>query len=183
MLRLTILTSIDFIIISMALADIDSQSVRFFALVSPSQYVIRRRKFHINCILGFRKIHRHGARSPIVEEQYPTDPYINYTWHGGYGALSPKGARQLYDLGCTLGPIYAHLFPPDGLYSKDNMHVSSSSEERCLNSVQNLLACFMPPKPNSNSLPIAWQSVPVTFKPPNQDNVWNLSIDISGTRE
>lgn len=102
---------------------------------------------------------------------YPNDPYLNYAWHGGYGALSPKGARQLYDLGRTLGLRYAHLLPDDGLYSDDNMHVSSSAEKRCLNSVQNLLAGFMPPKSQSNTLPITWQSVPVSYKPTDQDTV------------
>lgn len=117
------------------------------------------------------KVHRHGDRSPLVKERYPNDPYNNHSWHGGPGALSQKGAAQLYRLGRTLRTNYSRLLPPDGLFTNQNMHVSSSSKERCLNSVQYLLAGFMPPRSNDNLLPISWQGVPIHYKPIDQDNV------------
>lgn len=117
------------------------------------------------------QLHRHGDRSP--QKSYLNDPYKDYPWPGGFGALSPKGALQLYNLGKHLRMRYGRLLPPNGLYSKDNMRVLSSYFERCLMSVESLLAGFLPPNEWMNRFPLPWQPVPVNVIPAKEDYVRN----------
>lgn len=104
-------------------------------------------------------------------ETYPNDPYINYTWPGGKGSLSPDGSLQMYTLGRTLRRRYYRLFPPDGLYSGEQMNIWSSSTERTLMSCQSFLAGFMPPLATQNPLPIVWQPISIHSIPNDVDNV------------
>lgn len=92
-------------------------------------------------------------------------------WAGGLGALSPIGSVQMFTLGKHLRQKYFHLLPRDGLYSKDNMQIISSAEDRCITSVESFLASFMPPPPLKNPLEIAWQPVAITTIPAERDNV------------
>lgn len=116
-------------------------------------------------------MHRHGDRSPA--QSYPADPYADYQWPGGRGALSRKGASQLFNMGKHLRQRYRRLLPENGLYSQENMRVLSSYVERCLMSAESLLAGLMPPSPSENLLPIAWQPVAVNAIPPDTDYVGN----------
>ncbi|CAD7084885.1 unnamed protein product, partial [Hermetia illucens] len=38
-------------------------------------------------VKGVALLFRHGDRAPLAS--YPEDPYANYSWPGGFGALSP----------------------------------------------------------------------------------------------
>lgn len=75
-------------------------------------------------------VFRHGARNPT--ESYPNDPYINYNWNGGLGALNSRGSRQMYSLGKNLRLRYYRLLPEDGLYSREDMKTQSSAAERAI---------------------------------------------------
>jgi len=113
-------------------------------------------------------VFRHGARNPT--ESYPNDPYLNYNWKGGLGALNYRGSRQMFRLGKNLRLRYYRLLPPDGLYSKEDMSVKSSAAERAIMSAQSFLAGFMPPLEHNNPLhPLEWQPVSVTTIPRDQD--------------
>lgn len=114
-------------------------------------------------------VFRHGARNPT--ESYPNDPYLNYNWPGGWGALNKKGSKQMYDLGKNLHLRYYRLQPPDGLYSKEDIKVTSSAAERAVMSAQSFLASFMPPLENDNPLPILWQPVAVNVLAREQDTL------------
>lgn len=54
------------------------------------------------------------------------------------------------------------------------MRVLSSYRERCLMSVQSLLAGLMPPNESENPLPIEWQPVAVKALPADTDYVGNF---------
>lgn len=118
------------------------------------------------------QLHRHGDRTPT--QSYPTDPYVNYPWPGGYGALSRKGARQLYNVGRHLRLKYKSLLPTDTYYTQENLHVLNSALERCLMSAESLLTGLMPPDECDNLLPLPWQPVPVNSILLNQDYVSNF---------
>lgn len=116
-------------------------------------------------------MHRHGDRNPVTS--YANDPYKNLKWPGGLGALSPAGSIQMFTLGKHLRERYRRLLPRDGLYSKENMEIISSSEDRCVVSVESLLASFLKPPVKTNPLEIAWQPVAITTIPADRDNVRN----------
>lgn len=122
------------------------------------------------------QIHRHGDRFPI--QSYPNDPHKDYRWPGGFGALSPKGSLQLYNLGKHLRSRYERLLPSDGFYSEDNMRVLSSYAERCIMSVQSLLAGLMPPDEVGNPLPMPWQPVAVNVLKGAEDYVRDIKLDL-----
>lgn len=126
----------------------------------------------------FSEIHlqllRHSDRSPV--NPYPNDPYLHYQWPGGYEALSPKGIQQSYESGKNLRIRYKKLLPADGFYSAENMRVVSSFKERCIMSVQSLLAGLMPPDDCLNRLPFPWQPVAITSIPADSDYVRHISI-------
>lgn len=114
-------------------------------------------------------MHRHGDRSPV--STYPTDPYADYPWPGGLGALSQKGTRQLFDMGTHIRPRYESLKPWDGIYTAETVHAISSSPERTRMSGASLLAAFWEPYECQNSLPIPWQPVPLEVIPAKDDYV------------
>lgn len=58
---------------------------------------------------------------------------------------------------------YKRLLPADDIYTKENLRALSSSRQRCLASVESLLAALLPPNQRENPLPIPWQ--PVAAKP------------------
>lgn len=121
-----------------------------------------------------RQTFRHGDRSPGL--LYTNDPYKNYSWPGGPGALTRKGSFQLYDLGKHLRSRYQRLLPSDGYYSKENMLVLSSNPERCVMSAQSMLAGLMPPDDCEYCLPSLWQPVAVNTMPAEEDYVRKKAI-------
>lgn len=113
-------------------------------------------------------VFRHGARNP--QSSYPKDPHLNYNWKFGLGALTPRGSRQMFHLGKNMKLRYYRLFPSDGLYSRDEIQVTSSAAERAIMSAQSFLAGFMPPLEHNNPLnPLGWQPVAISMVPREQD--------------
>ncbi|XP_031618760.1 lysosomal acid phosphatase isoform X2 [Contarinia nasturtii] len=113
-------------------------------------------------------VFRHGERSP--SGLYPNDPHLNYSWLGGFGALTLKGAFQGYTLGTKLRNRYIKLLPSNGFYTTKEMYVLSSAAERCLMTAQTFLAGFLPP-PNGHQLPIKWQPVAVNSVSRDRDRL------------
>lgn len=83
---------------------------------------------------------------------------------------------QLFTLGKHFRRKYAHLLPRDGFYSKENMQIFSSAEDRCVMSVECLLASFLAPSAKMNPLKVAWQPAAITTIPLDRDNVCDLSL-------
>lgn len=102
---------------------------------------------------------------------YKNDPYKNRTWPGGLGALSTHGSVQMYTLGKYLRQRYLRLLPADGLYSKENMQIISSAEERSIMSAESFMASFLRPSPKNSALKIPWQPAAITTIPGEKDNV------------
>ncbi|XP_055603908.1 lysosomal acid phosphatase-like [Uranotaenia lowii] len=112
---------------------------------------------------------RHGGRSPI--SSYPNDPYLNYPWVSGFGALQPVGTQQTYQLGKNLRERYESLIPSDGYYTTQKITATSSSVERAIMSAQSVLAAFLKPSGNAIDISIRWQPVPIFTIPTNDDYI------------
>ncbi|KAG5348337.1 EHD1 protein, partial [Acromyrmex charruanus] len=111
---------------------------------------------------------RHGDRTPT--ETYPKDPYINYNWPGGWGSLTKKGMRQLYNLGQWIrlkyGPIIGHKFESTATL------IRSSYTDRCIMSALALLAGLFTPSPEDMFVPgLTWTPVPVQSIPRELDKL------------
>lgn len=113
-------------------------------------------------------MHRHGHRTPI--SNYKTDPYRRHKWHGGKGALTPKGTQQLCDLGLTLQNRYSSLLQNDGKYSPQNIRVVSSSVKRCVHSAYSILTCMTSRRENGRLI-FQYDPVDSTIIPANLDSV------------
>ncbi|XP_055591552.1 lysosomal acid phosphatase-like [Uranotaenia lowii] len=116
---------------------------------------------------------RHGGRSPAMG--YPADPYANYPWIGGLGALQPKGTEQTFELGQNLRKRYGSLLPSNGFYSTQNVYAVSSSVERCIMSAQSILAAFLRPESDTLDIPIRWQPTPIVTIPAKDDYILQQS--------
>lgn len=110
-------------------------------------------------------IHRHGHRNPIGT--YPNNPNL-MKWPGGFGALTLKGAKDMYYHGQRLRLRYNSLVDSDW-YSAENINSVSSIVERTIMSAQSFLGGFLPP-PTSN-LPVWWQPAPVRTLSSTEDNM------------
>ncbi|KAI4483702.1 hypothetical protein M0804_007962 [Polistes exclamans] len=111
---------------------------------------------------------RHGDRTPL--HTYLADPYINYSWPGGWGALTTKGMRQLYNVGKwirkTYGPIVGFK------YNSSIVYVRSSDSDRCIMSAQTLLAGLYPPTVEEIFVPnMPWRPIPVHTIPRELDDL------------
>ncbi|XP_044741781.1 lysosomal acid phosphatase-like [Chrysoperla carnea] len=107
-------------------------------------------------------IFRHGDRTPT--ETYPNDPYKDYPWPDGWGALTKMGKNQLYVAGQRLRTGYRHLIKDN--YSPADVYVQSSDSDRCHMSAAVFLAGLYPPK--GNQLwhdDIFWQPIPIHSYP------------------
>ncbi|XP_026465291.1 prostatic acid phosphatase-like [Ctenocephalides felis] len=118
-----------------------------------------------NSVTMVTLLFRHGDRNPT--ETYEKDPHKNYTWVGGYGALTKKGIKQMYMLGKIMNRRYKHLLP-DEPYSKTVITVDSSAADRCLMSAASFLSAFWPP-PTEWILPIEWQPIPIHYSSRTED--------------
>lgn len=90
--------------------------------------------------------------------------------------MTPAGSVQLFTLGKHFRRKYAHLLPHDGFYSKENMQIFSSAEDRCIMSVESLLASFLAPSTKMNPLKVAWQPAAITTIPLDRDNVRDFPL-------
>ncbi|XP_047362325.1 lysosomal acid phosphatase-like [Vespa velutina] len=111
---------------------------------------------------------RHGDRTPL--KTYPSDPYKNYSWPGGWGALTTKGMRQLYNIGKRIRKMYSTTV---GLnYNSTISFIRSSDSDRCIMSAQALLAGLYPPTPDQIFAPnLKWHPIPVHTVPRSMDKV------------
>ncbi|XP_067217330.1 lysosomal acid phosphatase isoform X1 [Linepithema humile] len=121
---------------------------------------------------------RHGDRTPT--ETYPKDPYINYTWPGGWGALTKvcaqysdtveKGMLQLYNLGQWIRSEYGTII--GNKFESATTLVHSTDADRCIMSAQALLARLFLPNPEDMFIPgLEWTPVPVHAIPRNLDKL------------
>ncbi|XP_026331688.1 testicular acid phosphatase homolog, partial [Hyposmocoma kahamanoa] len=117
---------------------------------------------------------RHGAKIP--ESTYKSDPFRNYQWKDGAGALTNTGKIQLYELGKKYRSYYAN-FIPEEYYDKD-VYVRSSDKSRCMMSAYTFLAGLYPPTERQMWHPdIPWQPIPVHSLPRELDNI------VAGTKQ
>ncbi|CAD7084864.1 unnamed protein product [Hermetia illucens] len=109
---------------------------------------------------------RHGDRSPTMS--YPLDPYHDYPWPGGYGALSPRGFNELFGSGLIKSTRYSSLLSincdTDATCTMDldKILVLSSAIQRCVDSVQSFLNGFVR---------VDWPSSLVNVIPQDQDEM------------
>uniref|UniRef100_A0A1B6LHJ3 Acid phosphatase n=1 Tax=Graphocephala atropunctata TaxID=36148 RepID=A0A1B6LHJ3_9HEMI len=113
-------------------------------------------------------IFRHGDKTPT--SSYYNDPYKETIfWPEGWGQLTKKGKKQMYQLGELLRARYGQFVGP---YSTQNVRVDSSDHDRCLQSAGALLAGLFPPQGeqvwNNNLL---WQPIPVHATPLDMDKL------------
>ncbi|XP_037912432.1 lysosomal acid phosphatase-like [Hermetia illucens] len=116
-------------------------------------------------LMAVSMLTRHGDRAP--ERGYPLDPYAEYEWLGGYGALSPKGVRELYLSGLIKSQRYASLLSPTCLigpctFDLNKIYVQSSSVPRCIASATSFLEAF---------LPIQWPQELIVVPPASEDEI------------
>ncbi|XP_066594251.1 lysosomal acid phosphatase-like isoform X2 [Prorops nasuta] len=113
-------------------------------------------------------IFRHGDRNPT--ETYAKDPYRNYNWPDGWGALTKKGMAQLYNLGQWIRNNYGFLIGKK--FYSSVISVESSYADRCIMSAQALLAGLFPPSVDDMFIPnLAWRPVPVHSTPRDLDKI------------
>lgn len=111
---------------------------------------------------------RHGDRTPT--ETYPKDPYINYTWPSGWGALTKKGMLQLYNLGQWIRSEYGAVI--GNKFESSAMLVRSTDADRCIMSAQALLARLFLPDLEDRFVPgLEWRPVPIHTTPRNLDKL------------
>ncbi|XP_076547283.1 prostatic acid phosphatase-like [Osmia lignaria lignaria] len=113
-------------------------------------------------------VFRHGDRSPT--ETYPTDPYRDYKWPGGWGALTKEGMLQMYTVGEWIRKQYGSVISKN--YRSDLSLTQSSYADRCIMSAQTLLAGLYPPSPEELFVPsLIWRPVPVHSTPRHLDKL------------
>ncbi|XP_011872301.1 PREDICTED: lysosomal acid phosphatase [Vollenhovia emeryi] len=116
---------------------------------------------------------RHGDRTPT--ETYPKDPYIDYNWPGGWGALTKKGMLQLYNVGQWVRLKYGAVIGRK--FESTATLVRSSYADRCVMSAQALLAGLFVPSPEDMFVPgLAWTPVPVHSIPRNLDKLIAVKV-------
>ncbi|XP_076166347.1 lysosomal acid phosphatase-like isoform X2 [Ptiloglossa arizonensis] len=111
-------------------------------------------------------VFRHGDRNPT--ETYPNDPYRDYNWQEGWGALTKNGMLRMYNIGRWIRDVYGTLIGTK--YESRLLLVQSSYADRCIMSAQTLLAGLYPPTPEEIFVPgLNWRPVPVHPIPRNID--------------
>ncbi|RWS23427.1 lysosomal acid phosphatase-like protein 3 [Leptotrombidium deliense] len=112
-------------------------------------------------------IHRHADRTPL--QLYPNDPFKNITfWPQGFGQLSNNGKARMFNLGVHLRNEYKSFLANNPI----EVYARSSQADRCINSVQLLLAGLYPPKNEFIwNAHFNWQPIAVYSKPINEDGV------------
>lgn len=104
---------------------------------------------------------RHGFRTPTPLETYETDPYREFPWEGGHGALTNTGKRQMYILGSHLHKRYLRLLQT-GKFNISRILARSSEYDRCVMSGAVFLASFFPPtKEKLWNTNLPWSVVPI----------------------
>ncbi|KAE9547264.1 hypothetical protein FO519_009524 [Halicephalobus sp. NKZ332] len=97
-------------------------------------------------LLFVQAIWRHGDRTPAAT--YPTDPYINYSWPQGWGALTFKGMEQHLHLGKRLRDRYvAQLGFISSEYNSSEVYIRSTDVDRTLMSAMSNMVGMFPGSP------------------------------------
>lgn len=111
---------------------------------------------------------RHGDRTPT--ETYAEDPYLDYNWPGGWGALTKKGMLQMYTVGKWIRKEYGSVLKQT--YDSESVYVDSSYADRCIMSAGALMAGVYPPGPEDLFTPgLPWRPVPIHSTPRNLDKI------------
>ncbi|XP_011498654.1 PREDICTED: lysosomal acid phosphatase-like [Ceratosolen solmsi marchali] len=111
-------------------------------------------------------VFRHGDRNPT--ETYNNDPYKNYLWPNGWGALTKKGMRQMFGLGQLIRKEFGWI--TKNTYNSVNTIVNSSYSDRCIMSAQALLAGLYLEK-DSFVKDLHWRPIPVHYLPKIMDTM------------
>lgn len=119
---------------------------------------------------------RHGDRT--ANDSLPAAPH---TWSEGSGQLTSLGMKQQYQLGVKLHQRYMvdnQLLPTK--YQANTIYARSTDYDRTLMSAQSLLSGLYPPGSGPETLPAAFQPIPVHTVASSQDSA--LLIDLSAKR-
>jgi len=112
---------------------------------------------------------RHGERTPLFKEMYPTDPYnvsIYEPW--GLGQLTNQGKLTEYRIGTMLRQRY-HKFLGTIYYPRD-IYAVSSDTDRTKMSLQLMLAGLYPPDISQVWNPnLRWLAIPTYYAPKKVD--------------
>ncbi|KAL7300953.1 hypothetical protein TKK_0006232 [Trichogramma kaykai] len=111
---------------------------------------------------------RHGDRVPDTFERYPNDPYDEeYFKPVGYGQLTKRGMKRLYDTGKMLRERYDKFL---GHYKPQEVYAFSTDVDRTKISLQLLLAGLYPPTEESMwNKDLPWQPIPIHYKPKGEN--------------
>ncbi|XP_043792754.1 lysosomal acid phosphatase-like isoform X1 [Apis laboriosa] len=113
-------------------------------------------------------VFRHGDRNPT--ETYPNDPYRNYKWQGGWGALTKDGMLRMYNIGQWIRTEYGSII--GNTYDSTLSLTQSSYADRCIMSAQVLLAGLYPPTNEEIFVSgLTWRPVPVHSTPRHLDKM------------
>ncbi|XP_073992396.1 venom acid phosphatase Acph-1-like isoform X2 [Rhodnius prolixus] len=134
----------------------------------------------LETLVSVHVLFRHGDRTPTFS--YPTDPYINWSWPDGAGALTNKGKSQMYQLGKFLRTFYSNYLRDT--YNSKELVVKSSYAARCQMSAAALLAGLYPPKGSQIwNEDLLWQPIPVNPIPREMDNLIVARVPCSAFTE
>ena len=126
---------------------------------------------------GLEQVHllfRHGDRTPIAA--YPTDPWRDYPWPGGWGQLTKRGINRHFQLGQWLRQRYEGFLSTE--YSREEIVIRSTDTDRTLMSALSNLAGLFPPDGNQTWSPsLAWQPIPVHTVPQEEDYLLSSHAD------
>ncbi|XP_048513019.1 venom acid phosphatase Acph-1-like [Athalia rosae] len=120
-------------------------------------------------------VFRHGDRAPSSQFRYyyPSDPYVNETWHPeGWGGLNNDGKMRAYDLGVFLKERYGEWL--GDVYLKDEVEFRSSNRDRTIMTAQLVATALFPPSEIQKWHPdLAWQPIPVFSDPSLSKTFYN----------
>ncbi|XP_054273281.1 prostatic acid phosphatase-like isoform X1 [Macrosteles quadrilineatus] len=113
-------------------------------------------------------IFRHGEKNPT--SSYANDPYKeSLFWPEGWGQLTNRGKRQMYQVGEWLRRRYGNALPR---YSPQTVRVDSSDHDRCHQSAAVLLAALFPPSADQVwNDQLLWQPIPIHSSPLSMDKL------------
>lgn len=115
---------------------------------------------------------RHGDRTG--SDDLPKAPHV---WSEGEGQLTSLGMKQQYQLGVKLHQRYMvdnQLLPTK--YQPNTIYARSTDYDRTLMSAQSLLSGLYPPGSGPDTLPAAFQPIPVHTVAASQDGAFLIDI-------
>ncbi|XP_005184973.1 venom acid phosphatase Acph-1 [Musca domestica] len=113
---------------------------------------------------------RHGPRTPV--DTYPKDPYLHSKFEPtGWGHVTNKGKRELFELGELLNQRYGKFMEP--YYTPDKVHAQATASPRAMMTLATVLASMFPPRntPMEWHPALNWQPIPIFSEPLDQDSL------------